>query len=253
MGGLSYRRTLLTNDEPDLGGFRMRTGRFAGGIALAITVGAFAAAAVPAYAATPTAIWEMNEAPGSRVMVDSGPNRLNGSIGSEVQVQGQDYYFPTLTNRQPPTHPQHLVTVPNNSRLNPGTGNYTIKTQLAFTTSGTNIVQKGQSGTTGGYFKLEAHERKVACYFRDSAGHGATAYSGFVDDGVSRTYQCDRVGSVVRLYVNGVLTKSQTAAGGLGSIANSSPFVIGGKSKCDQVKIECDYFGGSIYRVEIDH
>ena len=43
--------------------------------------------AAPAHAAItrPVAIWQMNETSGS-VMVDSGPNHLNGAIGSHVQV-----------------------------------------------------------------------------------------------------------------------------------------------------------------------
>ena len=49
---------------------------------------AFAVAAAPAHAAIdqPIAVWQMNEAPGSRTMVDSSGHGLTGAIGAHVQV-----------------------------------------------------------------------------------------------------------------------------------------------------------------------
>jgi hypothetical protein len=41
-------------------------------------------------------------------------------------------------------------------------------------------------------------------------------------------------------------------AGATGSISNTAPLSIGGKSSCDQVKVTCDYFVGDIDWVQID-
>ena len=71
---------------------------------------AFAVAPAPAHAAIdrPIAVWQMNEAPGFRTMVDSGGHGLNGTIGSRVQVGtalsggGTGYRFPYLQPNTPP-------------------------------------------------------------------------------------------------------------------------------------------------------
>jgi hypothetical protein len=63
---------------------------------------AFAVAKAPAHAAVdqPIAVWRMNEAPGSRTMVDSSGHGLNGTTSSHVQVGtalsggGTGYRFP---------------------------------------------------------------------------------------------------------------------------------------------------------------
>src|SRR5690348_10920168 len=77
----------------------------------------------------PVAVWVMNEPAGAHTMLDSSGHGLNGAIGTEVltgtTVQGATgYRFTRLEPNTPPTHPQHLVVVPNNAALNPGTHFY---------------------------------------------------------------------------------------------------------------------------------
>ena len=47
-------------------------------------------------------------------------------------------------------------------------------------------------------------------------------------------------------------TVESRARGWTGTIANSWPLSIGGKTSCDQVDVGCDYYAGDIDRAEID-
>ena len=133
---------------------------------LLIVVVALAAAVAmvsPARAAIdqPVATWQMNEAPGSRTMVDSSGHRLNGTIGSHVQVGtalsggGTGYRFPYLQPNTPPADPEHVGRVAHNSALNPGSGDFAVEFRVRTTHSFGNILQKGQAGAAGGYFKFQ--------------------------------------------------------------------------------------------------
>src|SRR5450631_508451 len=67
------------------------------GLAAAALVAAAGAIAGPAVAATTTqtvALWDMNEAPGSTVLVDSSGHGLNGTIGTSIALNGADQTFP---------------------------------------------------------------------------------------------------------------------------------------------------------------
>lgn len=198
----------------------------------------------------------MNEGGNARVMRDSSGHGLNGSIGREVQthtvMRGKTGYgFGHLKNNVPPTHPQHLVTVPNNSRLNPGTGNYAVTITLRFKpgANGSNVMQKGQAGSPGGYFKLEVDRGGVSCLFRGSGGSGAVG-SGVISDGAFHTLRCERTRTAVTMTVDGRVRAHRANA--TGNVANNGPLVIGGKSSCNQTTVQCDYFPGTIDRVQID-
>jgi len=63
-------------------------------MAAAVLVGAMAVQPPASAAATVTiALWQMNEAPGSRVLVDSSGNGVNGIIGAEVVLTGTSHMF----------------------------------------------------------------------------------------------------------------------------------------------------------------
>jgi hypothetical protein len=49
--------------------------------------------------------------------------------------------------------------------------------------------------------------------------------------------------------VDGAVRRSPV--GPIGPIANSAPLSIGGKSQCDQVSVDCDYYSGHIDWVRI--
>ena len=112
--------------------------------------------------------WQLNEAAGARTMVDSSGNALNGTIGTHVQTGialsggGTGYRFPYIRPNTPPADPEHLVVVPHNTRLNPGSGNFAVEFRMRTTHSFGNIIQKGQAGSKGGYFKFQQPSGKVS-------------------------------------------------------------------------------------------
>ena len=141
--------------------------------------------AAPASAAIdrPVAIWQMNEAAGSQTMVDSSGNGRDGVIGANVQEGtalpggGTGYRFPYKRPNTPPADPGHLATVPNSTALNPGTGDFAIEFRMRTTHSFGNVIQKGQAGAPGGYWKFQQPSGKISCLFRGSAG-SSTASAG---------------------------------------------------------------------------
>ena len=50
----------------------------------------------PAQAATVVALWNMNEAPGSTVLVDSSANHINGTLGKHITLNGAVHSFPQV-------------------------------------------------------------------------------------------------------------------------------------------------------------
>jgi hypothetical protein len=218
------------------------------------------ALAVPANAASyPLATsLQMNEPPGATSAVDSSGNGLNGIVGTHVQTAvaltggGTGYRFPYIRPNTPPADPAHLVTIPHNDRLNPGTGNFAVEFRMRTTHSFGNVIQKGQAGSKGGYWKFQQPSGKISCLFRGSAG-SSTASAGStvrVNDGNWHTVRCERTSSMVTMLIDGVVTGRNRNA--TGTIANTRPVTIAGKGNCDQVEITCDYFSGDIDYVKIE-
>lgn len=211
---------------------------------------------VGAAATTTIALYEMNEPAGSTVLVDSSGSGLNGTIGSEVleatAVMGATAHrFTYLKPNTPPAHPGHLDKVPNTSKLDPGTADYAVSMRVRWTHNFGNMIQKGQSGGAGGYFKWEAPKGVVKCLFRDSNKVTKTASSKTpLNDGQWHTIRCERTAAGVTMTVDGV--KRSTAQGKTGSISNPKPLTIAGKGTCDQITVTCDYFVGDIDWVRIE-
>ena len=195
----------------------------------------------------PVGVWQMNEAAGARTMVDSSGNRFNGTIGDDVLAGtalsggGTGYRFPYTPPNQPPANPERLAQVPHRAALNPGSGDFAVELRMRTTHNFGNVVQKGQSGTSGGYFKFEQPNGKVTCLFRGSRGSSA-ASSGTVrvNDGRWHVVRCERTSSSVTMLVDGVVTGRNRNP--TGTIANTRPITVAGKLTCDQVKVTCDYF-----------
>jgi hypothetical protein len=228
-------------------------------LAVVIALAGVVATAAPSHAAIdrPVAVWQMNEPAGSRTMVDSSGNGLNGVIGTDVLVGtaltggGTGYRFTFVQPNQPPANPERLVQVPHNARLNPGTGDFAVEFRMRTTHSFGNVIQKGQSGSAGGYFKFQQPNGKISCLFRGSAG-SSTASSGTVrvNDGAWHTVRCERTSASVVMTVDGVVTGRNRNP--TGNIANTRPITIAGKLNCDQVQTTCDYFAGDLDYVKIE-
>ncbi len=221
--------------------------------------------AAPAQALSPVLLadWEMNEAPGSTVMLDGSGNNINGAIGSAVQVgtflDGSTGYAWDNTNpTAPPPKPERLVQV-NNSRLNPGSRDYTVTVRFRTTRSYGNMIQKGQSQTPGGYFKWEIPSGILMCLFRSRDQNGnllgeksvKSPASMPLNDGLWHTVRCEKTVDRVTMTIDGTTTV-QSSRGTIGSISNNFPLTIGGKGDCDQVTVTCDYFSGNIDWVHIE-
>ena len=221
--------------------------------------------AAPAHALSPVLLadWEMNEAPGSTVMLDGSGNNINGAIGSAVQVGtfldgSTGYAWDNVSPTAPPPKPERLVQV-NDSRLNPGNRDYAVTMRFRTTRSYGNMIQKGQSQTPGGYFKWEIPSGILMCLFRSRDQNGnllgeksvKSPASMPLNDGLWHTVRCEKTVDRVTMTIDGTTTV-QSSRGTIGSISNNVPLTIGGKGDCDQVKVTCDYFTGNIDWVHIE-
>jgi hypothetical protein len=238
-------------------------GRFAVAVSLTtaatlVATTAGAGAAAEAVAGHTVAVYQMNEGPGARTMVDSSGRGLHGSVGSEVLTGvggggATAYRFTRLPPDTPPPHPRHLATVPSADDLNPGGRDYAVTIRLRTTHKFGNIVQKGQATVGGGNFKLQIPNGVVQCLFRGDRGSVIVSSRSRFNDGGWHTVRCERTESGqpgVTLIVDGRVEARRS--GRTGHIANSWPLSIGGKTSCDQVSVGCDYYAGDLDRVVIE-
>jgi len=225
-------------------------------VTLAASTAALAGTSASARAAAdyPVAIWAMDESSGSRTMHDSSGHGLNGRIGDEVRVGSRyggaiGFRFGRLEPDTPPTHPNHVVVVPNSSLLDPGSGDFAITMRLRTTYEFGNIVQKGQATVPGGSWKLQIPNGHVQCWFRGSAGQVLVTAPQKINDGKWHVIRCARSYDEVSLTIDG---RTAGKYGATGRIANNWPLSIGGKTECDQRSVGCDYFAGDLDYVAIE-
>jgi Concanavalin A-like lectin/glucanases superfamily len=200
------------------------------------------------------ASWSMNEPAGATVMRDGSGNGLHGRIGGEVatgvESGGQrGYRFERLEPDTPPAHPGHLVVVPDDADLDPGTRDFSITLRLRTTDYFGNVIQKGQATVAGGSYKMQIPSGRVQCWFRGSAGSVLVTAPQAINDGRWHLVQCWRNSAGVGLAIDGATVA--TRQGATGTIANRWPVSIGGKTSCDQIEVGCDYFAGDIDAVQI--
>jgi hypothetical protein len=211
--------------------------------------------------------WQMNEARGAKTMADSTGHGFTGTIGNRVTTgvfvsSGNGAYnFPGPAWGY---DPGRLVTIPesgkNDSRLDPGTSPYAVTVRFRTTAHEPNIIQKGQAGQTGGYWKLVLNHGWPRCHFRDS--RGVIKAIGFVDgpeeyqlnDNQWHTVRCERTATGVKVTINPGEpgAKSKFIRGTLGTIDNKRPFLIGGKLDCLAEDVGCDYMKGQIDYVIVE-
>ncbi|MBB2944226.1 hypothetical protein FB565_003955 [Actinoplanes lutulentus] len=203
----------------------------------------------------PVASWSMDEEPGASRMIDGSGNGLDGRIGGEVGtglMLGDDigYHFERLEPDTPPARPGHLVVVPDDSALDPGTNDYAVTVRLRTTNKFGNIIQKGQATVSGGNFKLQIPSGRVECTFRGPKAFLEVIAPYSINDGYWHVVRCVRVQAGVVLFIDG----QQVAArdGWTGPIANSWPVTIGGKYECDQIDVGCDYYAGDLDYITIE-
>jgi hypothetical protein len=210
----------------------------------------------PSPGTTLAGVWAFDEPAEERTAADLGPESLAGTVGHGVMTGAvasgaTGYRFPDVAPNDPPVRPEHLVTIDDHPRLDPDDGVFAVTLRFRTTSSPSNIAQKGQHDSGGGYWKVEQDDGIVSCLFLDGGGRGVTASSTRrVDDGAWHTVLCRRTPDDVTLYVDCVRTAH--VSGTTGRIANTSPLTIGGKSRCDQKWVGCDYFSGDVDVVRIE-
>lgn len=211
----------------------------------------------PAGAAMQTvASYQMNEGSGAEVMRDAGPFGLDGQIGDDIvigvsQSGSTGYRWPYAAPDTSPLRPERLAVIPDHPRLDPDDADFAIEIRYRTDHGAGNIVQKGQSQTYGGYWKLEHDNGIPACLFRRTLqDQAAVSGSSSLDDGQWHTVRCARTDDEVTMHVDGDLVDRQRTS--VGSIANDFDVTIGGKIECNQQSVGCDYFSGDIDYVRID-
>lgn len=211
---------------------------------------------VQAAASTTVAFYSMDEAPAATALADSSGNGRTGTIGADVikgvQFDGATgHRYPWVPTAQPPTHPEHLDRIPDATSLDPGTSDYAITVRYRTTENFGNVLQKGQNGTVGGYWKFEAPQGIVTCLFKGESGaQRAVGSVTALNDGAWHTVRCERTSTALTMFVDGA--QRSRLAGTMGNISNSREITIAGKGVCDQIVVTCDYFVGDIDYVRIE-
>jgi hypothetical protein len=201
----------------------------------------------PASAATTVASWAMNETSGA-VMNDASASNNDGTIGSKVMLTGSSYQFPAANTTF--ADPARLVKVPHAASLNSGTQPLRITVQFKTTSAGEhNLMQKGQSGTAGGFWKLELNPDgptpgKARCTFKGGNGGASVTAAPLLNDGQWHTISCRKTSTTITVTIDGVTT---TRSARVGSITNTYAISLGGKLSCNPpAGVECDYYVGEL-------
>ena len=191
-------------------------------------------------------------------MVDGSGRGRHGVISADAAaaglvLHGSHYAWSARCRDCPPVALPRLVQVADSAALDISDPAVRWAVEFRFSTDKPdgNIMQKGQSSTSGGQIKVE-DAGGLRCVFKGANGSTVVATgSRRLDDGAWHTVACVHTATSVSQYVDGVLV-AQTA-GRTGPIDNAEPFVLGGKLLCDQRDVGCDYYSGAIDWVRVLH
>ena len=148
--------------------------------------------------------------------------------------------------------PERIIQIPDNPYLDPGSGTFVIEIRYRTKEKFGNIIQKGQSHTVGGQWKIQNPQGIPSCLFRSQAGSQvATGAKTPLNDNAWHVLTCVKTPTSVTMYVDGVYRNKKN--GTTGNIDNKKSVTIGGKIECDQIAVTCDYFSGQIDYVKISH
>ncbi|MGY2704355.1 MULTISPECIES: LamG domain-containing protein [unclassified Nocardioides] len=206
-------------------------------------------------AAETVADWPMDESRNAQVMHDTTGNH-DAPIGRKIIPGGGVFHFPGSSSRWRSDH-QRILVVDDADDLDPQNARYEIEIRIR-TTGGSepNLVQKGQHGQPGGYFKLALFDgRHPRCGFHDASGRGRATGRRDLDvtDGRWWTIRCTSTARATRLVLRHEGKRYVAVQRGpLGSVENDQPLAIGGKPNCSfSSRVDCDYFRGDFDYVTI--
>ncbi|MGL5825471.1 MAG: LamG-like jellyroll fold domain-containing protein [Nocardioides sp.] len=213
------------------------------------------AQAAEALAPVNQVFYQMNEPAEATTALDSSGNGLNALIDQSgldtgVTYDGSTgYFWPRKGPNALPVAPERIVQVPDNPLLDPAGDTFTVEIRYRTKENFGNIIQKGQSASKGGQWKIQNPRGMPSCLFKSPTGRAGVRSSINLSDNEWHTLTCVREPSRVTMYIDGVYHNRRNAASG--TIDNTIPMTIGGKINCDQVVITCDYFSGNIDYVKI--
>ncbi len=224
------------------------------GVVIALVTFLMTSAVGVTQASTPTLVadWEMNESPGTTVMVDTTGSHPGIVNPAGVTANGSSYHWQQRCPSCLPTAIERVVVVADNPELEIPDPSVTYTLEFRYHTRGGygNIMQKGQSGTVGGQIKVQLPQGRPQCLFKGANGQRVGSGSPVpINDGNWHTIMCVHSATQVLTYVDGV--RMGVKNGSTGPIDNAMPFDIGGKLNCDQIKTTCDYFSGDIDWVRV--
>jgi hypothetical protein len=177
---------------------------------------------------TAVAIWNMDETSG-RAMVDSAKD--HDGIATNVTFnqpgwQGRAYSFNGVNS---------VVAVAHAADLNPGGANFAFSARVKFThlppPETWDVVRKGVSTSSGGYWKLELFTgnggARARCFWKDGGGTTISVVKGTgLNNGQWHHIVCRRTGDTFSITVDGQTSSNDRS---LGSIANTSYLSVGAK------------------------
>jgi Concanavalin A-like lectin/glucanases superfamily len=214
-----------------------------GRLVAGLTVLGFLVSPATAWAAT-VAQWHMDETSGSTMVDSVGSN--NGAL-SNVTV-GLGGYSRTAYGFNGSSS---YVKVPPSSSLNPGSQTISFTVHVDYTqtppsgsTTDYDLVRKGVSGTSGGFYKLEIRpDNEAICRFVDSNGHDTRLHTGpKLNTGTWHTITCTKTSSQVTMTIDGTTYNTSAPTG---SISNTAPLYLGAKPGTD-------YYNGRMDEVSIN-
>lgn len=204
----------------------MKRRRIAGGLASAVAV--FALSTGTALAASPTAMWHLDEKSGS-IASDATGHGYNGAIKNvKLGVPGKSgtaFEFNGTSSR---------ILVNDAPGLRAADRDLVATLSVSFTAvpaGDYDLIRKGLSSSSGGDWKMEiipSSGKAIAyCYWKGSAGSKGKSAGPNLADGKWHTLSCEKHATSVAVVVDGVrYTSSKT----IGRIDNTAQLSIGAKA-----------------------